>query len=147
MPPMRSSPRSAGHEHRLPRQLLSWLLLVLGVCGFAAAWVMLALYTGRQYSGMAILGALDVAIILRLGHWRPGPGRMALAVLTTTAIIVLVNWTIIAAHLGAMLGLSPWDSALRLGVHHAWTLATLANGIGDLAWLAAACLLAAISSR
>jgi hypothetical protein len=108
---------------------------------------MLALYTGRQCSVMAILGALDVAIILRLGSWRPGPGRVALAVLATTAIIILANWIIIAAQLGAMLGLSPWDSALRLGSHHAWTLATLANGTGDLAWLAAAWLVAAISTR
>ncbi|MGV8941601.1 MAG: hypothetical protein ACOH1P_08715 [Lysobacter sp.] len=144
---MRSYPRSAADKKRLPRQLLSWLLLAFGVCGFAAAWVMLALYTGRQYSAMAILGALDVAIILRLDHWRRGPGRMALAVLATLTIIVLANWIIIASHLGAMLGLSPWDSALRLGIHHAWTLATLANNSADLAWLAAACLLAAISTR
>ncbi|WP_224743908.1 MULTISPECIES: hypothetical protein [Lysobacter] len=144
---MHASVRTSGHQNRLPRQLLSWLLLVLGVCGFAAVWVMLALYTGRQCSVMAILGALDVAIILRLGSWRPGPGRVTLAVLATTAIIILANWTIIAAQLGAMLGLSPWDSALRLGSHHAWTLATLANGTGDLAWLAAAWLVAAISTR
>ncbi len=147
MPAMRSSSRSAADKNRLPRQLLSWLLLALGVCGFAAAWVMLALYTGRQCSAMAILGAVDVAIILRLDHWRRGPRRMTLAVLATLAIIVLANWTIIASHLGGMLGLSPWDSAIRLGIHHAWTLATLANDATDLAWLAVACLLAAISTR
>lgn len=147
MLPMPPYPPSAGHRSRFSGRLLSRSLLLLGASGFAAAWLMLALHTGRQHSWMAVLGALDVAIVLRLGHWRPGAGRVVLAVSATAAIIVLANWLIIAAHLGSMLGLLPWDSALRLGFHHAWTLAGLANGAGDVAWMAVALAVAAVSSR
>jgi hypothetical protein len=127
--------------------LLSWLLLVLGTCGFAAIWVMLGMGSHRLHSWMALLGALDVAWLLRLGGWRPGPWRIALGVTGTAAIVVIANWGIIAAHLGAMLGRAPWDSALRLGWHHAWTLAQVANGPGDLAWIAAALVLAVLATR
>lgn len=51
---------------------LSWLLLLLGVGGFAAAWVIVGLYSDAQSSWMAILGALDVALLLRLGRWPAG---------------------------------------------------------------------------
>lgn len=108
---------------------------------------MLGSYTGRQQSWMAILAALDLAWMLRLGGWRPGPARMLLGVLGTGVVVVLANWGITASHLGAMLGLAAWDSALRLGAHHAWTLAQLANGAGDVAWIGAGLLAAAFSSR
>ncbi|MFC3552049.1 hypothetical protein ACFOLC_13645 [Lysobacter cavernae] len=126
---------------------LSWLLLLLGACGFAAVWVLLSLYTGRQHSWMAVLGALDIAWMLRLGGWRPGPRRRALGVLATAAIVALANWWITASQLGATLGLDPWTSALRLGRHHAWMLIQLANGAADLAWIVAGLIVAAWLSR
>lgn len=144
---MVSSHPSPADAPRLSRWLLSLLLLLLGTCGFAAIWVMLAVYTDSQKSWMAVLGALDVAIILRLGAWRPGVGRMLLAVLATSAIVALANWGIIASHLGAMLGLLPWDSATRLGFNHAWTLAGLANDVADVAWLSLALLVAVLTGR
>lgn len=141
------SSRLTDRRFRFSHWALSRLLLVLGICGFAAIWVMLAVYTDSQKSWMAVVGALDVAVILRLGGWRAGVGRMLLAVLSTVAIVALANWGIIASHLGAMLGLLPWDSATRLGFHHAWTLAGLANGAADLAWLSLALLVAALTTR
>ncbi|MFP7723505.1 hypothetical protein [Lysobacter sp. A3-1-A15] len=126
---------------------MSWALLAVAVFGFAAVWVLLGSYSGRQYSWMALLAALDVAWVLRLGGWRPGVGRLALGVTGTGLAIVVANWWLIAAHLGAMLGLQPWESASKLGHNLAWTLAQLANGTADLAWIAAALVLAAVASR
>ena len=126
---------------------LSWLLLLLGVGGFAAVWVIVGLYRDTQSSWMAILGALDVAVLLRLGRWPPGPRRAMLGVVATAAMIVVANWGITSGQLGAVLGLLPWDSALRLGLDHAWTLAQLANGIGDALWLGVALLVAALAAR
>jgi len=126
---------------------LSWLLLLLGACGFAAAWVIVGLYSDAQSSWMAILGALDVALLLRLGRWPAGPRRAALGVAATAATILVANWGITSGQLGALLGLPPWDSALRLGLHHAWTLAQLANGAGDALWLALALVVAALAAR
>ena len=65
---------------------------------------------------MAVLGALDVAWILRLSGWPAGPRAALAGVVATAAIIALANWWIIAAHLGAVLGFDPLESALRLGV-------------------------------
>ncbi|MGQ4660071.1 hypothetical protein [Lysobacter sp. F6437] len=126
---------------------MSWPLLVLGTLGFAAAWITLGFYNASQNSWMAVIGALDIAWMLRLGHWPRGPARVAVALVATAAIVVLANWGIIAAQLGAMLGLTPWASALKLGFNHAWTLAQLANGAWDLAWLLLALLVAAVTAR
>jgi hypothetical protein len=126
---------------------LSWSLLLLGTCGFAAIWVILGLYSDTQNSWMAVLGALDIAWMLRLGHWRPGPRRAALGVAATVVMMLLANWGITSGQLGGVLGLGAWDSAVRLGLHHAWTLAQLANGIGDALWLVLALVVAALSSR
>ncbi|MEG3191102.1 hypothetical protein [Lysobacter sp. D1-1-M9] len=126
---------------------LSWLLLLLSVAGFAAIWVLVSLYTEGQQSWMAALGALDVAWMLRLGGWRPGSIRAGLALIGTGLIVVLANWGITASHLGAALGLQPWESALKLGSQHAWTLAQLANGPADVAWIVLALVLAALTAR
>lgn len=126
---------------------LSWLLLLLGVGGFAALWVIVGLYSDAQSSWMAVLGALDVALLLRLGRWSAGPRRSALGVAATVVTILLANWGITSGQLGAVLGLAPWDSALKLGPHHAWTLAQLANGVGDALWLGVALGVAALAAR
>ncbi|QOW24059.1 hypothetical protein [Lysobacter sp. H23M47] len=138
---------STGRARRAPARVFSCVLLALGVFGFAAAWVLVALSSGRLGSWMAILGAIDIVIVLRLGGWRPGPARALLAAVATACIAALAIWWIIAAHLGAMLGLTPWGSAIRLGFHHAWTLAGIAIGPIDLLWMAAAVVLAAVASR
>ncbi len=142
------APRAAG-TRRYARDVrwMSWLLLSVAVLGFAAIWVLLGAYTGRQHSWMAVLAALDVAWVLRLGGWRPGAVRLALGVAGTAAAVALANWWLIASHLGAMLGLQPWESAMRLGSGLAWTLAQLANGSADLAWIAVALVVAAVASR
>lgn len=122
-------------------------LLVLGTLGFAALWVLLALALQRQSGWMAVLGALDIAWMLRLGRWPAGPLRMAVAVAATAAIVALANWWIIASQLARVLGLSAWDSASRLGWNHAWTLAQLANSFHDVLWTLAAFVVAAVLAR
>lgn len=126
---------------------LSWLLLVLGAGGFAAVWILLALATNRQCSWMAVVGALDVAWMLRLGQWPRGRGRLVAGVVVTGLVVVAANWFITAAQLGGMLGYDPLMSALRLGPNLAWTLAQLVNSAADLAWIALALVVAAITSR
>ena len=139
--------RPASRTSRASIPWISWLLLVLGTCGFAAAWITLGFFNASQNSWMAVIGALDIAWMLRLGRWPRAPSRVAVALVATVAIVVLANWGIIAAQLGVMLGLTPWASALKLGFHHAWTLAQLANDAGDLAWLLLALLVAAVAAR
>lgn len=124
------------------RWLAPIILLLGGLC-FSLIWVLLALYLGRQSGWMALLAALDAAVLLRFAGVRPGGRRALVAALATVAMAVLANWFIIASQLGFVLGLLPWESALRLGLSHAWTLAQLANGTLDWACLLASPLLAA----
>jgi len=124
------------------RWLAPIILLLGGLC-FSLIWVLLALYLGRQSGWMALLAALDAAVLLRFAGVRPGSRRALVAALATMAMAALANWFIIASQLGFVLGLLPWESALRLGFSHAWTLAQLANGTLDWACLLASPLLAA----
>jgi len=122
-------------------------LLLLGSCGFAAAWVLVAAARDGQHSWMALLAALDAALLLRLARMPAGWERALWGVAATAVVIALANWGIVAAQLGKVLGLMPWDSALKLGPHHAWTLIQLANDSADRLWLLAALVLAAFTAR
>jgi len=141
--PVRTMPDPAAR--RLPFPAIA--LLPLASAGIAAAWALVALLTGRQCSWMALLAALDAAIVLRITGARPGALRACVALVATAFAIVLANWWIAAGQIGRSLGLMPWASSLRLGPDYAWTLATLANRPADVAWIAAALLLAAIAGR
>jgi hypothetical protein len=122
-------------------------LLAVGSFGFAAAWVLLAFARDRQCSWMAMLAAIDAALLLRLARMPSGWPRAGLAVAATMTTIVFANWGIAAAQIGRSMGLLPLESMTRLGPFYAWTLAHLANPPVDLLWLAAALVLAAITSR
>ena len=125
----------------------SLVLLLLGSLCFAAIWIMLAVYQGKPCGWMAILAALDAAVMLRLGGMPRGSARMALAILATLAIIVLANWGTAATQIGFAMGLNPWDSALKLGADYAWTLAGLANQTVDRVCMGVALLVAAAAAR
>lgn len=113
----------------------AWMFLLIGLLGMAAAWMVLNLWNGRSNGWMAAVAALDMAWMLRLGRWPAGGARAGVAMASTLAIAVAVNWGVAASHLGRFFGLDPLESALRLGAHHAWTLIGLANGPWDAAWL------------
>ena len=122
-------------------------LLALASLGCAAAWVLVALAAGRQSSWMAVVAAVDAAIVLRIARMPGGTGRVLAGVVATLATVALANWGIAAGEVGRSVGMLPWDAAMRLGPHYAWTLADLANGTVDRLWIAAAVAIAAIGSR
>lgn len=133
-----------------PASPLHWstlLLLLLGIAGCAALWVLVSMATVGTASWMAVVAALDAALLLRLGRVRPGPLRAIWGVLATAACIALSVWVVVAGLLGRMLGLTPWEAALKLGPQHAWVLAQTAHSAADLAWLAAGLVIAAVLSR
>lgn len=127
-----------------------WLapaLLLLATLGCAAAWILVALAAGRQSSWMAVVAAIDAAVLLRVARAPAGPSRAVAGIAATLATIVLANWGIAAGEVGRSVGMLPWAAAIRLGPDYAWTLAELANGAGDRLWLTAAVVVAAIGSR
>jgi len=118
--------------------------LLAGVLGADALWVVVAVWTGKACAWMALIAALDIALLLRLAGARPGRGRMLAAVLGTALAIALAQWLIVATQLGIMLGLQPIDSALRLGPVLAREFIILSLGPIDVAWMLASLPLAAI---
>lgn len=122
-------------------------LALAGSIGIAAAWILVAQATGRQSSWMAVVAALDAILLLRMGGCRPGAARAAWAVAFTVLAIALANWGIAADQVGRMLGLTPWGSMARMGPEYGWLLLRLANGAIDLAWMAAALVVAAAWGR
>lgn len=123
------------------------LLAATGSTGFAAAWVLLACAHDRQSSWMALLAAMDAVFLLRLARMPSGAARGIACVAATAFAVALANWGIAALQVGRMMGLTPWESLDRLGLAYGWTLATLANGPADLAWLAASLVLAFLAGR
>ncbi|HEV7269807.1 hypothetical protein [Pseudoxanthomonas sp.] len=133
-----------------PRRTARWLvplMLVLASACVLVIWVALAVYLQRQAGWMALLVALDVVLVVRLGGMAAGMRRAVLAALVTAAVSVLALWTIAATQMGFPFGLAPWDSVLRLGAHHAWTLISLTTTPLDGVALLVAPLLAAWWTR
>ena len=126
---------------------LALLLLPIGSAGFAALWVLAALYLDRQLGWIALLGALDAALLARLSGLPRGAGRAMTALVAAAAIFVLANWGIAAGQIGVVMGLQPWESLAKLGLGYAWTLAQLANGAVEWACALAALALAAWLGR
>lgn len=118
---------------------VTWLwpfMLLLGLVVAPLAWMLLALMTGRQVGWMAVLTALELVFMLRLGTLGPGRLRVALVVAGTLLAAAAANWAIASAWMGGSMGLNPWDASLRMGPHLAWTLINLANGAMEWLWLA-----------
>lgn len=138
---------SRQHSARARRWPLAVGLLLLGSAGIAAAWILLADASGAQSSWMAVIAALDAAWLLRLARARPGVVRALAGCTATLLAIVIANWGIVASQLARPMGMMPWESALKLGTHHACTLASLANTPADLAWLGSGLLIALVLSR
>ncbi|WP_421570850.1 hypothetical protein [Stenotrophomonas sp. PD6] len=124
-----------------PARSVHWLwppLLLIGVVTATLAWLFIALLSGRQSGWMAVLVALELGFMLRLGSLRAGPLRVGITLAGTLLVALAANWGIASAYLGGSLGLDPWNSALRMGPFMAFTLLQLANGAAELLWLGVA---------
>lgn len=113
------------------RSWFAFPLLTLGCAGFAALWMLLALATNSQCAWMAVVAALDIALLQKLASWRKGPSRALLALLATASVIMASNVLIAAGHVGQEMGLRPWESALKIGPDYAHLLIRLANTSTD----------------
>ena len=122
-------------------------MLLLGSITLVVAWSSLALATGRQHGWVALLAALEAAWMLRLGGMPAGWPRRLLAAAATLVMAVAVQWLVVSGHIGAQMGMAPWEAAPKMGAFHVWILARLANSWLDLLCLALAPLLALRAAR
>lgn len=110
-------------------------------------WIGLAAWLDRQCGWMALLPALTSAWLLRAGGMAPGAWRALWAGLLTLLTVAWANWGIVVLQVGVMMGVTPQESAGKLGAHLAWTLITLATTPLDWALMALAVIVAAVLAR
>lgn len=130
-----------GRQTGNPRWLLAIATMLAGVLGIVTVWVTVALWTDLACGWMALVAAVDHALLLRLVHAPAGRARAALAVAATLVAIAAAAWLIVAGQLGAVVGMQPLASALRLGPVLAWEYTRIGFGFWDWASVAFAPLL------
>ena len=117
---------------------MDWLLpplaWIAGVLGMVALWTAVTLSLRSPSGWLALVAAVDLALLLRLSAMPSGRWRAWAAVAGTALAIVLGYWFYAAITMGLMLGLQPVDSALRLGPVLAGELLRHATTGWDLAW-------------
>lgn len=133
----------------MPRDsLVGWLLpiaaTVAGGAGVCAAWVAVGALSGSSGSWIALVAALDIALMLRLTHAPAGRLRNLVALLATLATIAASQWLLAAARVGALVGLEPLASASRLGPALGWQVLQLSLDRVDWVLLLAALPLAVL---
>jgi hypothetical protein len=127
--------------------LLPVVALVAGILGISAVWVAVATLSDRPCSWLALLAALDMAMLLKLTNAPAGRIRVAAAVIGTAAAVALSQWLVVATQMGISLGMGPLASSLRLGPALAWQLSKLNLVASDWILLLASLLLAAILTQ
>ena len=126
---------SEGADLTSPR--LAWLLPLLavgaGVAGVVAVWVALGALNRSSSSWMALVAAVDIALLLRLTHAPPGRARTLLAALATLVAVLAAQWLLAALRVGAWVGMDPLASATRLGPALGWQVVKL--GLDRVDWV------------
>jgi glucan phosphoethanolaminetransferase (alkaline phosphatase superfamily) len=136
-------PTRTGHPGHLLRWASAALAMVASGLAVVAVWIVAAVATDLACGWMALVAALDFAALLRLVR---APGRVARAVVAVAMTVLataVAAWFIVAAQMGAVVGLDPLRSAARLGPVLAWEYTRLGFQPWDWACVAFAPLLAA----
>lgn len=120
-------------ESRLARLLppVAWLA---GVAGMVAIWLAVALATRGVAGWLALLAAVDLALLLRLSGQVAGRTRARAATAGTALAIAISYWFVAAMMMGLPLGLRPLEAATRIGPVLAGELLRHATSGWDVAW-------------
>jgi len=120
-------------------------LLLLGSLGFAAAWILIGNRVGSLCSPLALVAALDAALLLHLARVRRA--RVLLALMVTLGAALLAIAGLVMFRAGQTLALSPWEVLQRLGLEGIALIAEMSVTQVDLGWLLAGAVLAVVLAR
>jgi len=123
----------------LPLALAACAVAIVGV---AAVWAGVSLITRTQCAWMALVAALDAALLLRLATMPAGRVRVALALAVTLLTIVGANFLVASAQIGVSMGLRPVEAVSRMSLELAALHAQSNNGWIEAGWYALALVLA-----
>lgn len=91
------------------------LALVAGLLGMTAVWATVAAATGASQAWLAVVTAIDMALLLRLTGMPAGPMRALAGGSATLATCLASYWLMASNQFASILGLTPLESAWRLG--------------------------------
>lgn len=121
--------------------------LVVGVLGMTALWLAVSLSLRGPCGWLAPVAALDIVLMLRLAGAPAHPMRAVLAVLGTALAIAASYFMFAATQMGRLLGLTPVESAQRIGPVLVGDLVRMATDGLDIAFVVLALALAAWLAR
>jgi hypothetical protein len=118
------------------------LVSIVAIAGVGAIWAGVSLIAGNNAGWMALIAALDAALLLRLSGYPGGSERAFFAVMITLATSAFAGYLIATARIGMAMGLRPADAIGRMSLELGWLYVESNSGWVELGWLAAACALA-----
>jgi hypothetical protein len=118
------------------------LVSVVAIAGVGAIWAGVSLIVGGNAGWMALVAALDAALLLRLSGYPKGSERAFFAVMITLATTAFAGYLIATARIGLAMGLRPAEAIGRMSLELGWLYVESNSGWVELGWLAGACLLA-----
>ncbi len=120
---------------------------IAAVAGVAAIWSGLTVMLRSPCAWMAVIAALDAALLLRLASFPKCHERGWFAVAITAATVLAAGFLYATAHIGLMLGMRPSESVWKMSVGLAQLFVNANTGWVEYAWVAAALAIAWRSSR
>jgi hypothetical protein len=118
------------------------LVSVVAIGGVGAIWAGVSLIVGSNAGWMALVAALDAALLLRLSGYPTSSERAFFAVMITLGTSACAGYLIATARIGMAMGLRPADAIGRMSLELGWLYVESNSGWVELGWLAGACLLA-----
>jgi len=116
----------------------SSFVTVLVALGVAAIWSGVALLRGGTCGWMALVAALDAAVLLRLAGIRAGRRRAGMALMMTLVALLAGGFAVAALRIGVAFGSPPHEALWRIEPSLAWTWWRLNLGPWDVVFLLAA---------
>jgi hypothetical protein len=126
---------------------LAFAACFVAIVGVSAVWAGVSLILAGICAWIAVLAALDAALLLRLASWPSGSGRAALALAVTLATVLVANYFVASAQIGRVMGLRPVEAVTRMSLDLAALYAQSNFGPIEAAWYAAAAVVAWLSAR
>jgi hypothetical protein len=108
---------------------LALIACAVAIVGVAAIWTGVTLVLRGPAGWMAVLAALDAALLLRLAQWPRGNSRAGMAVAVTVATALLANYFVAAAQIGIAMGLRPYEALPLMGPELAMLYAQSNHGV------------------
>lgn len=123
-------------------QALAYGACLFAIVGVAALWAGASLILGGLSSWIAVLAALDAALLLRLAGWPHGRTRVALALAVTGLTALVAGYFVATAQVGRVMGMRPYEALPRMSPELAWFYLQTQLGWAEAVWLALAGLVA-----